>query len=140
MSAPAPVMSVEGRPFWEAAREGRLVVKACTACGRTHYPPRLACPHCWSDKLEWRDSPGLGTVHTFTIMRRAPTPAFASQVPYVVALVDLDPGSAGGVRMMANIIGPDATDVAIGDRVAVCFESRGDEGAQVPQFRISCDP
>jgi len=55
--------------------------------------------------------------------------AFAPRVPYVVALVELDEGP----RMMANILGSDALEVGIGDRVQVAFEDRGD-GAMVPQF------
>ena len=61
---------------------------------------------------------------------RVRSPAFAPRVPYVVALIDLDEGP----RMMANIVGDDALDVAIGDRVKVTFEDRGD-GAMLPQFK-----
>lgn len=92
--------------------------------------PRHLCPHCWSDELEWVQSPGNGEVHSFTIIRRASDPAFASRVPYVVALIELDEG----VRMMANVLGDDALDVGIGDRVQLDFEDRGD-GAMLPQFR-----
>jgi uncharacterized OB-fold protein len=72
---------------------------------------------------------GAGSVHSFTIIRRASDPAFAPLVPYAVALIDLDEGP----RMMANIVGANALAVKIGDRVQVTFEDRGD-GAMVPQF------
>lgn len=68
-------------------------------------------------------------MHSFSIVRRASAPAFTSRVPYVIALIDLDEGP----RMMANILGEDALTVAIGDRVKLSFEDRGD-GALVPQF------
>ena len=84
--------------------------------------PRHLCPVCWSDELEWVDAKGTGSVHSFTIMRRASDPAFAPRVPYVVALIDLDEGP----RMMANVLGDDALDVKIGDPVEVTFEDRGD--------------
>ena len=89
-------------------------------------------PHCWSSELGWTKSTGEGRVYTFTVMYRAALPSFASRVPYVVALIDL----AEGPRMMANIVGNDALQTQIGDRVTVCFEQRGDDG-KVPQFTRS---
>lgn len=98
-----------------------------------HFMPRHLCPACWSDSLEWVEAKGTGTVHSFTIVRRAPAAAFARRVPYVVALIDLDEGP----RMLANIVGDDALSVGIGDAVSVVFEERP-EGSMVPQFaRVS---
>ncbi|MFT3816541.1 MAG: Zn-ribbon domain-containing OB-fold protein [Rubrivivax sp.] len=127
---PQPVANADSRPYWNAARERRLVIRRCKACGELHFMPRHLCPHCWSEDLEWVDAKGGGRVHSFSIIRRASDPAFASRVPYVVALVELDEGP----RMMANILGDDALSVAIGDTVALTFEDRGD-GALLPQFR-----
>jgi uncharacterized OB-fold protein len=63
-------------------------------------------------------------------MYRAPMPSFAKRVPYVVALIDLDEGP----RMMANILGDDALETKVDDRVTVCFEARADD-SKLPQFR-----
>src|SRR5690606_34488931 len=98
-----------------------LLLRLCRSCLAKHFMPRSLCPACWSDDLEWIESPGLGSVHSFTVIRRAPLEAFAPQVPYVVALIDLDEGP----RMVANILGEDALDSRIGDRVEVLFEARG---------------
>lgn len=92
--------------------------------------PRHLCPVCWSEQLEWVEAKGTGSVHSFTIIRRAPMAAFALRAPYVLALIDLDEGP----RMMANVLGEDALSVRIGDRVKVTFEERG-EGAMIPQFQ-----
>ena len=127
---PSPVVNADSAPYWQGAREGRLLIRRCDGCGQTHFMPRHLCPACWSDDLRWVEATGRGTVHSFTIIRRAPLAAFAPRVPYVVALIDLEEGP----RMMANILGDDALDTAIGDAVEVCFEDRG-EGAAVPQFR-----
>jgi len=86
-------------------------------------------PHCWSDQLEWMESHGRGSILSFSVVHRAPTPAFAATTPYVIALIDLDEGP----RMFANIVGDNSHDVAIGDRVSVIYEARGD-GAMLPQF------
>jgi uncharacterized OB-fold protein len=127
---PTPVVNADSREYWEGARSDRLLIRKCGACGKTHFLPRHLCPECWSTDLEWIQSSGRGTVHSFTVIRRAPLPAFVGRVPYVVALIDLEEGP----RMMANILGDDALATKIGDPVEVCFEERA-EGAKVPQFK-----
>ena len=130
---PQPVANADSLPYWNAARERRLVIRRCKDCGTLHFMPRYLCPACWSEKLEWVESKGTGSVHSFTVIRRASAPAFSPRVPYVVALIDLDEGP----RMMANVLGGDALSTKIGDRVKVTFEDRGD-GALIPQFnRVS---
>lgn len=129
LKLPVPIPNADSIPYWSAAREERLVIRQCKECGEKHFMPRHLCPHCWSDQLEWIDASGAGTVHSFTVIRRASDPAFADLVPYVLALIELEEGP----RMMSNIVGPDALNVKIGDRVTVTFEDRGD-GAKLPQF------
>ncbi|MCX7141831.1 MAG: Zn-ribbon domain-containing OB-fold protein [Proteobacteria bacterium] len=126
---PAPIVNPDSQAYWDGARNGRLMIRKCKACGVLHFLPRYLCPSCWSTDLEWIQSSGRGTVHSFTIIRRAPLPAFTDRVPYVVALIELEEGP----RMMANILGEDALATGIGDAVEVCFEERGD-GAKIPQF------
>ncbi|AGW90194.1 hypothetical protein N234_09145 [Ralstonia pickettii DTP0602] len=126
---PKPVANADSQTYWNAARERRLMIRKCNACGQLHFMPRYLCPACWSDNLAWIDASGTGHVHSFSVIRRASDPAFASLVPYVIALIELDEG----VRMMANILGDDALDVAIGDPVKLTFEDRGD-GAMLPQY------
>ena len=127
---PVPISNADSAPYWNAARERRLVIRQCKACGERHFMPRHLCPACWSDDLEWIEASGRGTVHSFTIVRRASSPAYTGLVPYVVALIDL----AEGPRMVTNVVGEDALSVRIGDPVQVVFEERA-EGAVVPQFK-----
>jgi len=126
---PKPVANADSKVYWDAARERRLVIRRCKACGELHFMPRYLCPSCWSDDLEWIDAAGTGRVHSFSVIHRASDPAFASRVPYVIALVELEEGP----RMMTNILGEDALGIAVGDPVKVTFEDRGD-GALIPQF------
>ena len=127
---PQPQSNADSKPYWDAARERRLVIRKCKACAAVHFMPRHLCPHCWSDQLEWIDAKGGGTVQSFSIVHRASDPAFAARVPYVVAMIDLDEGP----RMCSNILGEDALGVRIGERVQLTFEDRGD-GALLPQFQ-----
>src|SRR5262249_15388161 len=121
--------NADAQPYWEAAKAGRLVLRKCLHCGHVQFPPRHLCPKCWSDRAEWITSAGTGRVHSYSIVRRAPTAEHAGKVPYVVALIELPEGP----RMMANITGGDALAVTIGDPVAVTFEPRAD--IVIPQFR-----
>lgn len=68
---------------------------------------------------------------TFSIVHRAPTPAFKDDVPYVLALVDFEEG----FRLMMNVLGANADSTAIGDAVEVTFEARGDDGHKLPQVQ-----
>lgn len=124
-----PIVNPDSQAYWDGARENRLMIRKCKSCGKTHFMPRYLCPSCWSTELEWIQASGRGTVHSFTVIRRAPLPEFVGEVPYVVALIDLEEGP----RMMSNIVGADALETKIGDQVEVCFEQRG-ENAKVPQF------
>lgn len=126
---PQPRPNGDSLPYWNAARERRLLIRQCNGCGAKHFMPRHLCPECGSDQLAWVESRGLGSVQSFSVVHRAPRPVFAAKGPYVIALIDLDEGP----RMFANILGDDAIDVAIGDRVEVTFEDRGD-GFLVPKF------
>ena len=133
---PPPTLNADSAPYWNAARERRLVIRKCKDCGALHFMPRHLCPNCWSDQLEWVDAKGTGTVHSCTVIHRASAPEFAARVPYVVALIDLDEGP----RMVSNVLGDDALQVRIGDRVELTFEDRGD-GALLPQFkRVGAQP
>ena len=126
---PQPQPNADSLPYWNGAREGRLLIQQCDDCRATHFMARLLCPACWSNKLAWVPCRGYGTVHSYTVIRRASMATFATMVPYVVALIELDEGP----RMVSNILGDDALDVRIGDRVQVTFQDRGDN-AKVPQF------
>jgi uncharacterized OB-fold protein len=130
---PAPVVNADSRPYWEGAREGKLLLQRCGDCGTLRFFPRYLCTACGSDRTEWAEASGRGTVHSFTIVHRAAFPEFQARTPYVVALVDLEEGP----RIMTNIVGDDALAVSIGDAVVVEFEARGTDGAKVPQFRRS---
>lgn len=128
---PAPVVNADSAPYWQGARGNKLLLQRCSDCGTLRFFPRYLCTECGSDNTGWVEAAGQGTVHSFTVVHRAAFPEFQERTPYVVALIDLEEGP----RMMSNIVGADALDVAIGDAVTVEFETRGDDGAKVPQFR-----
>jgi uncharacterized OB-fold protein len=130
---PAPVATEATRPFWEAARQHRLVIQHCTACGKPQFYPRAFCRHCLSDKLDWRECSGRGHIYTFTINHRAANAHMADKLPYAVAVVTLEEG----VRMMGNVAGP-LEHLRIGAAVRVRFLDL-DEEYSLPQFELAQD-
>ena len=61
---PAPAVSAETQAYWDAAAKGKLLVRKCTSCGDAHHYPRTICPFCFSEKTEWRQAQGTGTVYS----------------------------------------------------------------------------
>ncbi len=118
-----PAVSPETRPYWEAARAGKLLIKRCAACGKHHFYPRAQCPRCRSLDTEWVEATGDGTIYSWTVMRRAAPPV-------AIAYVTLDEG----VSMFTNIVDCDMDGLAIGQRVKVAFEEK-DGGLTVPVFK-----
>jgi uncharacterized OB-fold protein len=119
---PPPPTSPETQPFWEAAGQGKLLLKRCTGCGELHHYPRAICPFCGSDRTEWTEATGRATVYSFSVFRRTPT-------PYAIAYVTL----AEGPTMMTNIVDCDLDAIRIGQPVRVVFKPT-DGGPPVPMF------
>ena len=119
---PAPRVLPESLPFWQAADEGRYLVKKCNSCGQVHHYPRDICPFCLSDDTVWQDSPGTGVVYSFSTMGK-------DEAAYTMAYVTLDEG----VTVMSNLVDCDPTQVVIGQKVRVVFTPT-EGGHAVPMF------
>ncbi len=115
---PLPRVDEESRGWWEALARHELYFQRCRDCGTKRFYPRALCPRCLSSATEWVRASGWGTVYSFTVTHQNQAPGFREELPYVLAIVELDEG----VRMMTNVVGcaPDA--VRVGMRVEVVFE------------------
>lgn len=120
MLAPNPVASEHDRAFWDAARAGRLLLQRCKATGTFQHYPRGHSLATGGTELEWVESPGTGTLHTFTVVRRSFFENLAA--PYVLAIVQLDEG----VRVTAHVVDADPDAVRIGMRGRAVFRPSGD--------------
>jgi uncharacterized OB-fold protein len=121
---PTPHVGPDTKPFFDAAAQGRLVIKRCSACGQAHHYPRALCPFCGSDRTEWVPASGRGTIYSYSVMRRVPA-------PYAIAYVTLEEG----VTMMTNIVDCDLERLRIGQAVKVTFKPT-DGGPPVPMFTV----
>lgn len=122
------------QPFWDAAKEDRLVAPKCTTCGTFRLPPAPFCWVCQQRDVEWVELPGTGTIYTFIIVRHPLHPDMMDCCPYVSGAVDLDGTQGHGARMLVNIIDCDPETVKIGDRVEIVFEHVNAE-MSTPRFR-----
>jgi len=92
----------ETKGFWEAAREGRLVVQQCTHCGRLRFPPHPGCPVCHGTSVAWQDVCGRASLWSFVVVHGPTLPAFQDQLPFPVGVVTL--AEAPHLRMVGNLI------------------------------------
>jgi len=126
---PIPRPYQDSQAYWDAAKEKRLLLQHCRDCGKPQFYPRGVCSHCLGSALDWVEASGRGKVHTFTVCHRAPHPGFAADLPFVIAVIELDEG----VRMMSNIVGCDPKTVRIDMPVKVVFEAATPE-ITMPKF------
>ena len=111
--------------FWEAAEQDRFLLKHCNQCNKTHWYPRMMCPHCSSTNLSWHSSKGEGSIYSYCVIDKA-TP------PYVLAYIQLDEGPI----IMSNLDIADAPKVQIGARVSSYFK-RLNSGRKMPFFKLT---
>lgn len=127
-----PTTSPETEPFWQAANRGVFLLQRCPDCGKTQYHYRALCVHCMSDRVEDMPSSGKGTVWTYSVVYRNNSPGYTEQVPYVVALVELE----DGVKVISNVLSDDPEKVTFGTEVHVEF-SEAENGQSIPVFRVT---
>ena len=127
---PCPKPTRWSKPFWDAARNHKLVLKYCKDCGNIDHPPHVYCTNCQSDNMEWREASGKGVLYGFGINERGVPFPFMADLPYVNAFIDLDEG----VRMISNIVECDPKDLKNGMRVEVVFEDVTPE-ISLPKWR-----
>lgn len=120
-------MSVDDAYFWDGAREGKLLLRQCSDCGRLAHPPVPMCPQCHG--LSWGslEASGKGRVYCCIMSKHPNRPEEEGRI---VALIDLEEG----VRIVSNIVDTTVNEVALDAPVEVLFATVGDN--VLPQFRL----
>jgi uncharacterized OB-fold protein len=129
---PLPTITDENREFWDGARRGKIRMQKCGGCGHIRYPISHVCPKCLSYDFEWNDLSGRGKVFSYVVFHQLYNKAFEKDLPYNVALVQLDEGP----RMYGNIVGVPNDDVKVGDKVEAVFDQVTPE-VTIPRFRLA---
>jgi uncharacterized OB-fold protein len=119
--------------FFDELRNGKLMTTKCKGCGALNWPPRVMCPECNSDELEWVELPQTGRLWAFTEMRLGAPMGFEKETPFSIGIVTLDEVD---LRILTRIEDPyDKLDFELpmemfvaelpGDRVIYRFRTKG---------------
>jgi hypothetical protein len=115
---PLPHPTAVSMPFWQAAKRHELQIQRCGKCGAHVFYPREVCPDCLSSDLSWVKVSGKGTLYSYTVAQAPTHPAFAADVPYVIAIVEL----AEGPHITTNIVGSKPEELQVGIPVVATFD------------------
>jgi len=127
-----PSPTYYSRPFWDGCKKNILSFQKCDECSSVQFYPRIICSTCWSDKLNWYNSVGIGEILSYTIVHRAPSSYFTDKIPYVIAFVKI----LEGFNMIGNIINYcEINDIHIGNMVSVKFKEL-DPLITIPVFEL----
>jgi uncharacterized protein len=129
---PPPVPDLDTQPFWDGCEQGRFLLPKCRSCGYVRWPPGPMCPDCQSMEIDWIEAKGGGAVYSWIVAHHPVLPALVDQVPYVIAMIDLDEGA----RVVGNVLECPWDEVEAGMRVETIFE-RTNDGVTIPNFRKS---
>ena len=120
----------DSRPYWEGIAQRELRIQQCNTCSKAVFYPRSICPHCHSDTLSWIVASGAGSIYSYTVAHQG-FGAFAEDVPFVVAIIELEEGT----RMMSRIVDTPYERIVVGAKVQVTFE-RVSEDFTLPYFLV----
>jgi uncharacterized OB-fold protein len=120
---PLPVIYPWTAPFWEGARQSRLMIQRGKRTGKLIMYPKKYSPHDYTEKIEWIQASGKGKIYTYSIVYRHATQEFQGDMPYVLAVVELEEG----VRMCTNIVDTPIEKIACDAPVEAVFSPVTDE-------------
>lgn len=126
---PQPYPLLDAEPYWKALQENRLTYQCCCSCNLAVWPAHSFCPHCGANKLEWKESSGRGTVYSYSVVMRGPTPAWAAITPYAVGFIHMEED-----YYLFSQIEAEPEDIAIGKPVRLQFQQRGNQN--LPMFAL----
>jgi len=106
------------------------MIQRCETCGVVIWPVKSRCDNCMQPTVNWVQASGQATLYSFVLMHQVYHPGFASEIPYIIAEVDLEEG----LRILTNLVDCSSNDLQIGMPLEVTFEAITDE-VTLPKFR-----
>ncbi len=130
---PRPLIDDLTRPFWDAAKERRLVIQRCQDCSHLHHPPRPVCDACHSKTLTFEQVSGRGRIYSFSVMHQPNVAGFADELPYLNILIELEEQQR--LFLVSHLPDSEREHVRIGRKVEVYFEDV-DAELTLPKFKL----
>jgi uncharacterized protein len=127
-----PTIDTASAPYWEAAKQGQLLIAQCAKCGKVHHYPRPFCPFCWSEDVQPIKASGIGTLYTYSTVYVNDLAPFKERLPYVAAIVEL----AEGPRLMTTIEGADPDRLRVEMPVTAVFRPVDDADPDSPFLTV----
>jgi uncharacterized OB-fold protein len=127
---PLPTIDGDNREYWKYCKAHELRMQRCRDCGHIRFPPSIICPKCHAMEAEWARLSGRGKIYSFTVFRVPYHPSYANDIPYDVAVIQLDEGP----RMESNVTGVNMEDIKVDMPVEVYFDDVTEE-VSLPKFR-----
>jgi uncharacterized OB-fold protein len=116
---PLPAEDPDSAVYWEGCRQKKLMLQHCSSCSKPRYPANNFCPHCRDKNFTWKESLGKGRLYSWIVVRHpVPKEIYAEDVPYIVALIDLEEG----VRIASNIVGCEPESITPDMTLQVIFK------------------
>ena len=129
---PVPEVSIDTAPYWDGLRERRLLLQRCGYCGAVRHYPRPMCDRCHSMRADWVEASRRGWLHSWTVVHHPFVPGFREELPYVLAMIDLEEG----VRMQCALEDGPGAELAVGLPVEILFREMA-EALTLPFARLS---
>ena len=98
--------------FFDNLKENKFSTTKCQECGKVNWPPKIVCPECMSDKLEWIELSRRGKICTYTIQVGGVPPGY--KAPSVFAVIEFPEG----FRFLSLVI-CNPEDIDIGKEVEI---------------------
>ncbi|NLB30064.1 MAG: DNA-binding protein [Alcaligenaceae bacterium] len=118
-----PILQGAEKHYHDSLKKGCFLIQHCQCCMTHVFYPRMICPHCGSNQLEWIEPTGFGRVYSTTVVKRKEE----SGGDYNVALISLDEG----VRLMSRVEGIAPAAVYIDLRVKALIKSIAEQENEV---------
>jgi len=127
---PLPVPSKWSKPFWDAAKQHKFVLKRCKSCGFVDHPPYLYCTNCSSEDHEWFEASGKARLGAWAINQYMVPFPFWDDMPYVVGFIELPEGP----RMISNIVQCEQDKLTAGMELELVWDDVSEE-ISLPKWR-----
>ena len=127
---PMPMPDADSAELWKGLKEGKLFLQHCQDCNHIQYYHQAICRECLGENLVEKEASGRGLVYSYSVVYRAPGPAFKDDTPYAVVLVELEEGP----RMISSMVDVAAEDVGFDMKVEMVVEPINAE-ISLPRFR-----
>ncbi|PZG36817.1 hypothetical protein C1I98_26240 [Spongiactinospora gelatinilytica] len=127
-----PDITAANKPFWDGCAAGELRLQTCTECDTHRFPDGPTCPNCLSRSHTWQTVSGTGTLWSWFTMHQKYFPAFADEIPYLVAYIKLSEGPF----MISSLVDPPA-ELELDQPVRAVF---GPDATGRPIVRFTVEP